>query len=223
MLVGPNALDAGGDDVDVQLVAQEQHSDGLQVGDIRCRSLGPSWRGLTSVSELVRPAPASRSIPLGVTSFGELVVRDPVRDGPVLNVRGSPQSGKTEIATMLEDKCAEPSCGRSPSLTVHDDTHLDTGPDAFDFLDGGMHVVTMPVRFIPGYGSPLAKAQNMGPMLVVGSRSRQDLSNLSLLRLPPFDGEAGTAWFVTEQRTQAVSVFPAEAKPCLSEYPQEAP
>ena len=216
VLVGPSALDAGGDGADMQLVAHEeviaheQHSDGLQHGVIPGRNLGASWRGLTSVPELEPPAPDSRSIPLGVNPFGELVVWDPVRDGPVLNVRGSPHSGKTEIATMLQDMCAEPSSGASPSLAVHDDAHLDTDPDVFDLLDGGMHVVTMPVRFVPGYGAPLAKAQNMGPMLVVGSHSRQDLSNLGLLRLPPLDGEPGTAWFVTEQRTEAVRMFPAE-------------
>ena len=223
VLVGPHALDAGGDGADVQLVAHEQSSEGLQEGDVRWHSLGPSWQGLAGIPELARPAPTSRSIPLGANPFGELVVWDPVRDGPVLNVRGSPQSGKTEIANMLQGMCAEPSSGSNPSLTAHDDAHLDTDPDAFDLLDGGIHVVTMPVRFIPGYGAPLAKAQNMGPLLVVGTHSRQDLSNLGLLRLPPLDGEPGTAWFVTEQRTQAVRVFPAETAPCFSEYPQEVP
>ena len=81
----------------------------------------------------------------------------------------------------------------------------------------------MPVRFTPGYGSSLAKAQGLGPMLILGAHSRQDLSNLGFLRLPPLDGDPGTAWFVTEQRTQAVRLFSAERTVGPSPSPAHLP
>ena len=40
-------------------------------------------------------------IPIGVDAFGDLVVWDPLWEGSVLTVRGSPQSGKTEFATLV--------------------------------------------------------------------------------------------------------------------------
>ena len=111
---------------------------------------------------------------------------------------------------MLQETCSDAAAANIQLLTVHDDAHLEANPDAFDLLDGGLHVVTMPVRFTPGYGSPLAKAQGLGPTLIIGVHSRQDLSNLGLLKLPPLDGDPGTAWYVTEGRAQAVRLFSAE-------------
>lgn len=212
VLVGPSAQEAGGDGADVQLVPHRQNiAHGVDCDD-RHGSFGPRWRGLTATPGHVaaRMDPASTGIPLGVDPFGTLVVWNPVRDGEVLSVRGSPQSGKSATAAMLQQTYSAAATASSRALTVHDDAHLETKPDAFDLLDGGLHVVTMPVRFTPGYGSALAKAQGLGPMLILGAHSRQDLSNLGLLRLPPLDGDPGTAWFVTEQRTQAVRLFSAE-------------
>ncbi|PCC44736.1 hypothetical protein CIK65_00810 [Brevibacterium aurantiacum] len=218
VLVGPTAQDAGVDGADVQLVphqlniASSDDGDGADDGDSGRGNFGPRWRGLMEAPghAAARADPRSTWIPLGVDPFGTLVVWDPVHDGAVLSVRGSPQSGKSAIAAMLPEGCSAATIVSRHALTVHDDAHLETNPDAFDLLDGGLHVVTMPVRFTPGYGSPLAKAQGLGPMLILGAHSRQDLSNLGLLRLPPLDGDPGTAWFVTEQRTQAVRLFSAE-------------
>lgn len=105
-------------------------------------------------------------------------------------------------------------------LILHADAHRRANPEASDLLNGGLHVVTMPVRFTPGYGSPLAKAQGLGPMLIIGAHSRQDLTNLGVLRLPPLDGDPGTAWFVTEQRTQAVRLFSPQRSALLSSGPR---
>ncbi|GAA1934405.1 hypothetical protein GCM10009689_12780 [Brevibacterium antiquum] len=224
VLVGPSAQEAGGDGADVQLVPHRQNIARADDADDGRESFGPRWRGLTAApGHMAAPGrteapghvaarldPASTGIPLGIDPFGTLVVWNPVRDGEVLSVRGSPQSGKSATAAMLQQTCSSAATASREALTVHDDAHLETKPDAFDLLDGGLHVVTMPVRFTPGYGSALAKAQGLGPMLILGAHSRQDLSNLGLLRLPPLDGDPGTAWFVTEQRTQAVRLFSAE-------------
>src|SRR5699024_12429866 len=64
--------------------------------------------------------------------------------------------------------------------------------------------------FTPGYGSPLSKAQGLGPLLVLGAHSRQDLNGLGLIRRTPLDGQPGTGWFVTEERAPAVRLFTAE-------------
>lgn len=214
VLVGPSAHEAGGDGADVQMVPHQPCPNGSAGEDDRRCGVEPRWHGLdeSSLSTLpgsLRREPTSRSIALGLDAFGGLVGWDPARDGPVLTVRGSPQSGKTDTAVMLQEMCSAASAGTGRGLAVHDDAHLEESPEAFDLLDGGTHVVTMPVRFTPGYGPPLAKAQGLGPMLILGSHGRQDLRNLGLLRLPPLDGEPGTAWFVTEQRAQAVRLFPA--------------
>ncbi|MGO1348416.1 MAG: hypothetical protein ACTMIL_06200, partial [Brevibacterium aurantiacum] len=207
VLVGPSAHEAGGDGADVQLVP-----DLAAETDGRRGSVEPRWRGLTAAPEHATAPldPTGTWIPLGLDPFGKLVAWKPARDGEVLSVRGSPQSGKSETAAMLQETCSDSAAANIHSLTVHDDAHLEANTDAFDLLDGGLHVVTMPVRFTPSYGSPLAKAQGLGPTLIIGVHSRQDLSNLGLLRLPPLDGDPGTAWFVTEGRAQAVRLFSAE-------------
>ncbi|GAA1850915.1 FtsK/SpoIIIE domain-containing protein [Brevibacterium marinum] len=245
VLISPSAHEAGGDGADVQMIPHRPCPNGAAGEDARRCGFEPRWHGLGESSLSALPGapqrePRSRSIALGLDAFGGLVGWDPARDGPVLTVRGSPQSGKTDISVMLRQMCSAASSGTCRELAVHDDAHLEEPPESFDLLDGGTHVVTMPVRFTPGYGSPLAKAQGLGPMLILGSHGRQDLSNLGLLRLPPLDGEPGTAWFVTEQRAQAVRLFPAEyfpafvgkrspaafespLEPRLSANPQEAP
>ena len=241
VLVGPGAQEAGGDGADVQLVPHGQGAAGADGRAERRAGFEPRWRGLSGGPEPVQPGLTRLSIPLGVDPFGELVVWDPTRDGPVLTIRGSTQSGKTETAAMAQKGCTAASTDHRQRLAVHDDAHLEANSEAFDLLDGDWHVVTMPVRFTPGYASPLAKAQGLGPMLLIGAHSRQDLSNLGLLRLPPLDGKPGTAWFVTEQRAQAVKFFTAESPTCpsaspdlgdppdtgasqeLSAYPQEVP
>ncbi|MGO2153283.1 MAG: FtsK/SpoIIIE domain-containing protein, partial [Brevibacterium aurantiacum] len=207
VLVGPSAHEAGGDGADVQLVP-----DLAAETDGRRGSVEPRWRGLTAAPEHATAPldPTGTWIPLGLDPFGKLVAWKPARDGEVLSVRGSPQSGKSETAAMLQETCSDSAAANIHSLTAHDDAHLEANTDAFDLLDGGLHVVTMPVRFTPSYGSPLAKAQGLGPTLIIGVHSRQDLSNLGLLRLPPLDGDPGTAWFVTEGRAQAVRLFSAE-------------
>lgn len=224
VLVGPAAQEAGGDGADVQLIPHWQNMVGADDDDGR-GIFEPRWRGLTVAPGhgSARMDPASTWIPLGIDPFGKLVVWDPVRDGEVLSVRGSPQSGKSATAAMLQETCSAAATASRQALTVHDDAHLETNPDAVDLLDGGLHVVTMPVRFTPGYGSPLAKAQGLGPLLIIGAHSRQDLSNLGLLRLPPLDGDPGTAWFVTEQRTQAVRLFSVENTADLSPSPAHPP
>ena len=241
VLVGPGAQEAGGDGADVQLVPHRQGTAGADGRAERRRGFEPRWRGLDGGPGPVQPGLTRSSIPLGLDPFGELVVWDPTRDGAVLTVRGSPQSGKTETAAMVDKGCTAASMDRRQRLAIHDDAHLEANPDAFDLLDDDWHVVTMPVRFTPGYGSPLAKAQGLGPMLIIGAHSRHDLSNLGQLRLPPLDGKPGTAWFLTEQRAQAVRLFTAESPTCpstspalgeppnasatreLSGYPQEVP
>ncbi|MDN5909694.1 MAG: hypothetical protein L0J13_10460 [Brevibacterium sp.] len=220
VLVGPGAQEAGGDGADVQLVPHRQSFAAADGCDDRRRSFQPRWRGLTGAPGPVQLDPASSSIPLGIDPFGELVVWDPARDGSVLNVRGSPQSGKSETASVLQDMRTAAATDASRRLAVHDDAHLEANPDAFSLHDGALHVVTIPVRFTPGYGSPLAKAQGLGPMLIIGTHSRQDLSNLGLLRLPPLGGEPGTGWFITEQRAQAVRLFPVESLPRPGTHPE---
>ena len=212
VLVGPNAQEAGGDGADVQLVPHQQNIAHAFDSHDRRGTFEPRWRGLTAVPGRGAPRldPAGTGIPLGTDPFGALVVWDPDRDGEVLSVRGSPQSGKSTTAAMLQETCSAQATASRKALTVRDDAHLETNSDAVDLGDGGLHVLTMPVRFTPGYGSSLAKAQGLGPMLILGAHSRQDLSNLGFLRLPPLDGDPGTAWFVTEQRTQAVRLFSAE-------------
>lgn len=235
VLLGPSAQDAGSDGADVQLIPHPQEpvpGHGAQSHAASSCSPGPGaprfgspvsgppgskdvclsgiegsdpgfeprWHGLGERLLPTRTSSTDTAIPLGVDPFGEVVAWNPVRDGPVLTVRGSSQSGKTTLTRLLRSTC-----------TTHDDAHLAVNPDDIDLLDGRVHVVTIPMRFTPGYGSPLAKAQGVGPMLILGAHSRQDLSNLGLLRLPPLDGDAGVAWFVTEQRTRAVRIFPAEA------------
>src|SRR5699024_10488125 len=98
----------------------------------------------------------------------------------------------------------------TPAVSTHDDAHRESEPIDWDSLDGGLHVLTMPTRVTPGYGSPLSKAQGLGPLLVLGARSRQDLNGLGLIRRAPLDGQPGTGWFVTEERVRAVRVFTAE-------------
>lgn len=137
-------------------------------------------------------------IPIGVDAFGDLVVWDPLWEGSVLTVRGSPQSGKTGFATYV---------GRLGGVSVHDDAHMAADPVDWDLLDGRFHVLTVPTRFTPGYGSPLSKAQNLGPLLVLGVHTKQDLTGLGVLRHAPLDGLAGTGWFVTEEQTRPVRLF----------------
>ena len=98
----------------------------------------------------------------------------------------------------------------TPAVSTHDDAHRESEPIDWDSLDGGLHVLTMPTRFTPGYGSPLSKAQGLGPLLVLGAHSRQDLNGLGLIRRAPLDGQPGTGWFVTEERARAVRIFTAE-------------
>lgn len=251
VILGPSAAEADGDGADVQLLPhdvvrpgpQHQH-DSQYRHDFQHRSdaeprpgFEPRWQGLalSACSSQTRStwAEARRQteksnvncadlLCLGVDAFGELVTWVPAHDGPVLTVRGSAQSGKTEVATMIgrqsahwegssADHAADPaadSASAQPILSVHDDAHLGTDPAAFDLLDGGLHLITMPVRFSPGYGSPLSKAHELGPLLVLGTHSRQDLANLGLLRSAPLDGEPGTAWFVTETRARPIRLFP---------------
>src|SRR5699024_11134937 len=110
-------------------------------------------------------------IPIGVDAFGEIVAWDPVKDGSVLTVRGPSQSGKSVFAALMHSLA-------TPAVSTHDDAHRESEPVDWDLLDGGLHVLTMPTRFTPGYGSPLSKAQDLGPLLVLGAHSRQDLNGL---------------------------------------------
>ena len=172
--------------------------DGLQ----RREGFAPRWRGLD------RPASEGEAsfgtntsagrVPIGIDAFGDLVMWDPLRDGSVLTVRGSPQSGKTGFATLLH---------RLGEVLVHDDAHKESDPVDWDLLDGRFHVLTVPTRFTPSYGSPLAKAQNLGPLLVLGVHTKQDLTGLGVLRQAPLDGLPGTGWFVTEDQTRPVRLF----------------
>ncbi|AZU01447.1 hypothetical protein CXR29_12660 [Brevibacterium linens] len=210
---GPCAQAAGGDGADVQFAPDVAARFDSSMSGAGTSILGgppgipesrkgfaPRWRGLD------QPAVASEEpfgsmpggIPIGVDAFGDPVMWDPRRDGSVLTVRGSPQSGKTGFATYL---------GSLGVVDVHDDAHLESDPLDWDLLDGHDHVLTAPTRFTPGYGSPLAKAQNLGPLLVLGVHTGQDLTGLGVLRRAPLDGLAGTGWFVTEDQARPVRVF----------------
>src|SRR5699024_2277534 len=120
-------------------------------------------------------------IPIGVDAFGEIVAWDPVKDGSVLTVRGSSQSGKSVFVALMHSLA-------TPAVSTHDDDHRESEPVDWDLLDGGLHAPSMPTRFTPGYGSPLSKAQGLGPLLVLGAHSRQDLNGLGLIRRAPVDG-----------------------------------
>lgn len=216
VLTGPRVAETGGEGADVQL---RLFDPGMADGpDARAQATahgfspvraGHLWHGLdddcclnTAAAEAVRRR-EDGTVPLGVDPFGAIVDWDPARDGTVLTVRGSPKSGRTELAQRML------AAGRD--IHVVDDAHLLGDAAAPDLRDGGLHVVTMPVRFTPGYGSPLSRAHALGPVLVLGSHSRQDLSDLGILGLPPLTGAPGTGWFVTEDRTRAVRLFRAAA------------
>ncbi|WP_025780962.1 hypothetical protein, partial [Brevibacterium sp. VCM10] len=209
---GPCAQAAGGDGADVQFAPDVAARFDSSMSGAGTSILGgppgipesrkgfaPRWRGLD------QPAVASEEffgsmpggIPIGVDAFGDPVMWDPRRDGSVLTVRGSPQSGKTGFATYLD------SLG---GVSVHDDAHLESDPVDWDLLDGRCHVLTAPTRFTPGYGSPLAKAQNLGPLLVLGVHTGQDLTALGVLRQAPLDGLPGTGLFITEDQARPVRV-----------------
>ncbi|SDS32238.1 AAA-like domain-containing protein [Brevibacterium siliguriense] len=219
---GPRVQAAGGEGADVQFVpGGATRNDSLDSGVERNIIGGSSddpksrggfarrWRGLD------RPASKDEAsfgtsaltdrIPIGVDAFGVLVVWEPLRHGSVLTVRGSPQSGKTGFATFVD---------RLGGVSVHDDAHLEPDPVDWDLLDGRFHVLTVSTRFTPSYGSPLAKAQSLGPLLVLGVHTKQDLTGLGVLRQAPLDGLAGTGWFVTEEQTRPVRLFsPTRVEP----------
>ena len=210
---GPRAQAAGGDGADVQFAPGDAARFDSSMSEAGTSILGgspgipearkgfaPRWRGLDQ-SVGVGEEPFSGMpgcIPVGVDAFDDLVVWDPRRDGSVLTVRGSPQNGKTGFATYL---------GRLGGVSVHDDVHMESEPADWDLLDGRFHVLTVPTRFTPGYGSSLAKAQSLGPLLVLGAHTRQDLTGLGVLRQAPLDGLPGTGWFVTEDRARPVRFF----------------
>src|SRR5699024_12141471 len=98
----------------------------------------------------------------------------------------------------------------SPAISREHADHRQSEPVDGHSLDGDLRVLTMPTRFTPGYGSPLSKAQGLGPLLVLGAHRRQDLNGLGLIRRAPLDGRPGTGWFVTEERARAVRIFTAE-------------
>ena len=236
---GPRVSSAGSDGADVQLlpyeVGEAETVDSVASaapigpggivgcdGSVRPRpGFAPRWSGLErgpgpDVADLIAEtielsgAPhfpngtdQASLIPIGVDAFGEIVAWDPVKDGSVLTVRGSSQSGKSVFAALMHSLA-------TPAVSTHDDAHRESEPVDWDLLDGGLHVLTMPTRFTPGYGSPLSKAQDLGPLLVLGAHSRQDLNGLGLIRRAPLDGQPGTGWFVTEERARAVRVFTAE-------------
>ncbi|SMY05458.1 hypothetical protein BAURA86_04094, partial [Brevibacterium aurantiacum] len=54
---------------------------------------------------------------------------------------------------------------------------------------------------------PLSKAQSLGPLLVLGAHTRQDLTGLGVLRQAPLDGLPGTGWFVAEDQARPVRLF----------------
>src|SRR5699024_8507014 len=141
--------------------------------------------------------------PISVDACVEIVAGAPVKVGSVLTVRGSSQSGKSVFASLMHSLA-------TPAVSTHDDAHRESELVDWDSLDGGLHVLTMPTRFTPGYGSPLSKAQGLGPLLVLGAHSRQDLNGLGLIRRAPLDGRPGTGWFVTEERARAVRIFTVE-------------
>ncbi|WP_166973105.1 FtsK/SpoIIIE domain-containing protein [Brevibacterium atlanticum] len=216
---GPRVQSTGSEGADVQLIPGQCSPGGLY--DVRegpeaatahgetPRGITPRWQGLdhtasTTIGDLSGSVAAvvERSrLPIGVDAFGELVTWDPQRDGSVLTVRGSPQSGKSEFAALMREL---------DTVIVHDDAHQEEEPADWDPLDGRFHVLTVPTRFAPGYGSALSKAQNLGPLLVVGVHTRQDLTGLGLLRQSPLDGLAGTGWFATENRARAVRLLTAD-------------
>ncbi len=193
VLVGPHTAECGSDGADVQLLPSRSGAGPS--------AFSPRWRGLDEPGDAPQASPSRRgdgTIPLGNDAFGEPVSWDPARDGPVLTVRGSAQSGKTSLARTL-------SGGERAQLTIHDDAHREE-PATLDLTGAGLHVVTMPLRFTPGYGSPLASAQTLGPTLILGGHTAQDLAALGFARLPPLDGTAGTGWFVTDSRARAIRV-----------------
>src|SRR5699024_12081702 len=55
-------------------------------------------------------------IPIGVDAFGQIVAWDPVKDGSVLTVRGSSQSGKSVFAALMHS-LATPAVSRSEEHT----------------------------------------------------------------------------------------------------------
>lgn len=210
VLTGPSARDAGSDGADVQI---RPYLGGPQV----LQSIGPHWHGLGAETSLHGPgtsrgpsdfhdpaishkssASHGSGIPLGIDPFGTTVEWNPLVHGPVLTVRGSPRSGKSACGAWIN---------ANAEVLVHDDVHLDTNSATVDLIDSHRHVVIMPTRFAPGYGSPMAKAQSLGPLLILGSHSRSDLAGLGLSHLPPLDGENGTGWFVTDSATTAITVF----------------
>lgn len=210
---GPRAQAAGGDGADVQFVPGDAPRVGESIpvadtsilgepsgGPEACEGFAPRWRGLgrPAVVDEESFGTVPGSVPIGLDAFDDLVVWDPRRDGSVLTVRGSPLSGKTGFATYL---------GRRGGISVHDDAHTATDPVDWDLSDGRCHVLTAPTRFTPGYGSLLAKAQNLGPLLVLGVHTRQDLTGLGVLRRAPLDGLPGTGWFVTEDQARPVRLF----------------
>src|SRR5699024_8634037 len=58
-------------------------------------------------------------IPIGVDAFGEIVAWDPVKDGSVLTVRGSSQSGKSVFAALMRSLA-------TPAVSTHDDAHRES-------------------------------------------------------------------------------------------------
>ncbi|WP_209371377.1 FtsK/SpoIIIE domain-containing protein [Brevibacterium renqingii] len=241
VLRGPRVSSAGGDGADVQLLPQDRRAAesagsagsggpfdfaGCE-GSAQIRSgFAPRWYGLERLPEpgvadlitetdeppreLLFPLGTDQEhlIPIGVDAFGEIVLWNPVRDGSVLTVRGSSQSGKSEFAALMQTLA-------NPAVSTHDDAHRETEPTDWDLLDGDLHVLTMPTRFTPGYGSQLSKAQGLGPLLVLGAHSRHDLNGLGLIRQAPLDGRPGTGWFVTEDRARAVRTFTADEAAAL--------
>jgi S-DNA-T family DNA segregation ATPase FtsK/SpoIIIE len=214
---GPRAQAAGGDGADVQFAPGDAARFGSSMSEAGTSILGgplgipesrkgfaPRWRGLGQpVGMGEEPCGGMPGcIPVGVDAFGDLVVWDPRRDGSVLTVRGSPQSGKTGFATYVD---------RLGGVSVHDDVHMAADPVDWDLLDGRFHVLTVPTRFTPGYGSPLSKAQSLGPLLVLGAHTKQDLTGLGVLRQAPLDGLPGTGWFVTEDQARPVRLFSPNA------------
>ncbi|RBP68136.1 FtsK/SpoIIIE family protein [Brevibacterium sanguinis] len=220
VLVGPGAEVTGPDGADVQVLPYSGPPAGR-------KPLHPRWVGFEAIPRLDSTAHGRVStseqatseqsapvcFPLGRDPFGGLVTWDPVRDGPVLTVRGSPGSGKSAVVGLLTGMCGDraPASSASPpagsTLRCHDDVHRATSAEGIDLLDGASHVLTLPLRFPLGYGSPVAKAAELGPMLILGAAGRQDLSSLGLTRLPPLDGRPGVGWFVTAGGATAVRTF----------------
>ncbi len=211
VLIGPSAGATGREGADTQLLPYSGPP-------IRRSAFTPRWVGLDGPSlgppaahDTPGPAAAPGAldapgapdrpelIALGRDPFGDLVTWDTTRDGPVLTIRGSPRSGRSTLASRLSRSAAQPRC--------HDDAHLAASPDAIDLLDGSVHVLTLPLRHSLGYGSALAKAAELGPLLILGAHTRQDLGTLGLPRLPPLDGAPGVGWFITGAGARAVQTF----------------